>query len=66
MILNFYLLKAKPRIQKRSKAREAAHQTQCKRVKEILIKRFGINSTLEYPKDVFLLAKLIADEIRKG
>ena len=66
MILNFYLSETKPRRAKPSKPREAAHQTQCKRVKEILIKRYGRNSTLEYPNDVFLLAKLIADEIRKG
>lgn len=64
--LNFYLSKAKPRITKRSPAREAAHREQCQRVRQILKNRFGINKSLEYPKDVFLLAKLIADEIRKG
>ena len=66
MVLNFYLSTAKPRIQKRSKAREASHQEQCQRVRQILKNRFGITKRLEYPNDVFLLAKLIAAEIQNG
>ena len=65
-ILNFYFSKAKPRQAKQSPAREAAHQEQRKRVRFILKNRFGITTPLEYPKDVFLLAKLIAEEIQNG
>ena len=65
-VLNFYLSKAKTRIARRSPAREAAHQEQCQKVRQILKDRFGITAPLEYPKDVFLLAKRIAGEIRNG